>query len=443
MIETRRDLVIFGSGFAAYEVARSAVARGQSVLVVEKGTASPDAANPALSAVPFRREPVVSGGFDFGAQVPAAFGSAPRYIGLGGTSELWSGKWRPLDEVDLVRTHDGRRWPVAPETFACYYAYAAAQYGWPAWGPDAELERDRALLATHGLRVVDIFEQTPRVRLRGRWSELASVGLEIVCDAVVREARFDAAGDTLRGVTIESGDGTRDVSAARFVIACGGIESVHVSHWLRQAAGAATASPDRYGGYMDHPKAHVGGVALERHRPVVETFQRARARGRLLALGLPEDEVASGGLGNHTLFLWPDARDGSRLQLVINLEQFPEAANFVTIAPPSVSWRLSQRTWSDYRAFMRLAAPRLERVFGPVEVLETPAFRGASHPAGALPMSSAPDGPIDPDCRVRGHHNLYCVSSAVFPLAGSANPTMTVVALARRLADHLRLETPH
>jgi choline dehydrogenase-like flavoprotein len=108
-----------------------------------------------------------------------------------------------------------------------------------------------------------------------------------------------------------------------------------------------------------------------------------------------------------------------------------------------VSWRLSQRTWSDYRAFMRLAAPRLERVFGPVEVLETPAFRGASHPAGALPMSSAPDGPIDPDCRVRGHHNLYCVSSAVFPLAGSANPTMTVVALARRLADHLRLETPH
>uniref|UniRef100_UPI00359FEFCE GMC oxidoreductase n=1 Tax=Achromobacter insuavis TaxID=1287735 RepID=UPI00359FEFCE len=34
--------------------------------------------------------------------------------------------------------------------------------------------------------------------------------------------------------------------------------------------------------------------------------------------------------------------------------------------------------------------------------------------------------------------NLYIAGSAVFPTSGQANPTLTIVALALRLADHLR-----
>jgi choline dehydrogenase-like flavoprotein len=125
---------------------------------------------------------------------------------------------------------------------------------------------------------------------------------------------------------------------------------------------------------------------------------------------------------------------------VINLEQFPESGNFISTDPPSVSWRLSRSTWNDYQAFADAVAPRLERLFGPVTMLETPRFRGASHPAGTLPMSIDGSGRLDANCRFQGHDNLYCVSSAAFPLAGSANPTMTIVALARRLSDHLRCE---
>ena len=44
------------------------------------------------------------------------------------------------------------------------------------------------------------------------------------------------------------------------------------------------------------------------------------------------------------------------------------------------------------------------------------------------------------DCEYRrnGTANLFVASSAVFPTGGYANPTLTVVALAIRLADHLK-----
>jgi choline dehydrogenase-like flavoprotein len=48
---------------------------------------------------------------------------------------------------------------------------------------------------------------------------------------------------------------------------------------------------------------------------------------------------------------------------------------------------------------------------------------------------------VDADCRVHGMRNLYIASSAVFPTSSQANPTLTIVALALRLAEHLRRVT--
>ena len=53
-------------------------------------------------------------------------------------------------------------------------------------------------------------------------------------------------------------------------------------------------------------------------------------------------------------------------------------------------------------------------------------------------MSEIPThGVVDPNCRVHGLANLYLAGSSVFPTVGFANPTLTIVALALRLADHL------
>jgi choline dehydrogenase-like flavoprotein len=66
-------------------------------------------------------------------------------------------------------------------------------------------------------------------------------------------------------------------------------------------------------------------------------------------------------------------------------------------------------------------------------------FTDASHHMGTTRMSTDPkQGVVDADCRVHGVANLYVTGSSVFPMCGNANPTWTIVALALRLADHLK-----
>lgn len=48
---------------------------------------------------------------------------------------------------------------------------------------------------------------------------------------------------------------------------------------------------------------------------------------------------------------------------------------------------------------------------------------------------------VNSDCRIHGVSNLYISSAAVFPTSSQANPTLTIVALALRMAAHLRSRT--
>ena len=60
------------------------------------------------------------------------------------------------------------------------------------------------------------------------------------------------------------------------------------------------------------------------------------------------------------------------------------------------------------------------------------------HHIGTTRMSTDPrQGVVDRDCRVHGLDNLYVASASVFPTSGQANPTLTILALALRLSDHL------
>ena len=50
-------------------------------------------------------------------------------------------------------------------------------------------------------------------------------------------------------------------------------------------------------------------------------------------------------------------------------------------------------------------------------------------------------GVVDEHGRVHGTSNLFVAGSSVFPTAGWAPPTLTIVALALRLAEHLKSDS--
>jgi choline dehydrogenase-like flavoprotein len=66
------------------------------------------------------------------------------------------------------------------------------------------------------------------------------------------------------------------------------------------------------------------------------------------------------------------------------------------------------------------------------------------HHLGTIRMAaSANGGVVDENCAVFECPNLYVASSAVFPTGSHANPTLTIVALALRIARHLKETLTH
>jgi choline dehydrogenase-like flavoprotein len=69
-------------------------------------------------------------------------------------------------------------------------------------------------------------------------------------------------------------------------------------------------------------------------------------------------------------------------------------------------------------------------------------FLGGTHAMGTARMSASPrNGVVDANCRVHGMSNLFIASSAVFPTSGSGPPTLTIVALAVRVAETVMRES--
>ncbi|KZT09449.1 FAD/NAD(P)-binding domain-containing protein [Laetiporus sulphureus 93-53] len=68
---------------------------------------------------------------------------------------------------------------------------------------------------------------------------------------------------------------------------------------------------------------------------------------------------------------------------------------------------------------------------------ETIRMEGIVHEASSLPLGEGDDYCIDTDYRVKGTTNVYVTGSAIFPTAGSWNPTLTVCGYAQDLARKL------
>jgi choline dehydrogenase-like flavoprotein len=149
-----------------------------------------------------------------------------------------------------------------------------------------------------------------------------------------------------------------------------------------------------------------------------------------------------------------------RLWLLIDVEQAPNADSRISLADETdragmpkavVDWRLTGQELETMRTFGGLLAAEWARAgLGTVALMGEPDYLrrdvlGAAHDIyhhmGTTRMSdSARDGVVDCNLRCHDIDNLYVVSSSVFPVGGIANPTFTILALAVRLADHLKCE---
>jgi choline dehydrogenase-like flavoprotein len=70
-------------------------------------------------------------------------------------------------------------------------------------------------------------------------------------------------------------------------------------------------------------------------------------------------------------------------------------------------------------------------------------YSGAGHIMGTCRMGFDPKtSVVDADCRSFDHRNLYIVGGSTFPTCGTANPTITIAALALRAADHVTATLP-
>ncbi|MEM9354984.1 MAG: GMC family oxidoreductase [Pseudomonadota bacterium] len=70
------------------------------------------------------------------------------------------------------------------------------------------------------------------------------------------------------------------------------------------------------------------------------------------------------------------------------------------------------------------------------EIIDRGDYWSQHHHMGTTRMHDDPKkGVVDQNCKVHGVDNLFLAGSSVFPTSGSATPTLTIVALAMRLAD--------
>jgi choline dehydrogenase-like flavoprotein len=138
------------------------------------------------------------------------------------------------------------------------------------------------------------------------------------------------------------------------------------------------------------------------------------------------------------------------------IEQSPDPHSRVTLSTErdgfgkkraQLDWRLSAIDRRSMKRANEIVRAELNRAgLGSLEIaLDVedkswpPSLTGGHHHMGTTRMHVDPKGGVvNEDCRLHATSNLFVAGSSVFPTSGCANPTLTIVALALRLADHVK-----
>ncbi len=275
------------------------------------------------------------------------------------------------------------------------------------------------------------------------------------------------------------------VRARAYVLAAGAIENARLLLASRRFETPGVGNRhDLVGRYfMDHPLCEGGVIVIPGRRRSMGVYKASKAarRGHLVrgVLRLSDEVQRQERLLNAVVVVRnqepdevtdlaravksivgedrPPSGSGAYFgALSITGEQSPNPESRVTLAEDKdalgvprahLDWRLSEQDAKNLQRTMEVMALRLgASAQGRAQMtLEASdpwrGARGSNHHMGTTRMDPDPArGVVDTDCRVHGLANLFVAGSSVFPAVGASNPTLTLLALAVRLADHLSEE---
>ncbi len=483
--EIAADICIIGAGAAGLTLARSLAGSHLDVCVLESGGLEREQPIQSLYEGP-------TSGLRY---VPLA---AARLRYFGGSTNHWGGWCGPLDESDFaVRSwvpHSG--WPIGLRDLESYYplAQTVCQLG-PFRYSDSDWESEsRRYLQLHSDKLTSRFWQfSPPTRFGEVYrKELAAASnVRVVLHANVTELEAEENGRAVRQVRLRTLSGRHGTVRARcYVLACGGIENARLLLLSNRVQSAGLGNRAGLVGrfFMDHPTIlHAARLQTRRvatmqslFEPFTEDGQRAIAglcptrlvqqRASILKgsatfshapATVPASDVADAvarSLDRVTVDL-DGGPPGSPevFNVVTRTEQVPDPQNRVTLADGKdplgqnrarLTVRLSALDLATVKVTLTLVAEELGRLqLGRVrldrwltrEPLAAPeSLAWSCHHMGTTRMADDPArGVVDRNCRMHEVDNLYVAGSSVFATSGYMNPTLTIVALALRLGDHL------
>lgn len=277
--------------------------------------------------------------------------------------------------------------------------------------------------------------------------------------------------ENISSVEYKNPDGqTKSIKAKKYIIACNGIETpklLLISKSNKQSNGIANSSGLVGKGLMDHPTIATDFLMPEaiytgRGPQVVSgidigrdgNFRTQHAAGKFFILNT--NDVQS-----YVTKKIEQDKDWNNLRNKINnyttryafigieLEQLPDWNN--RIIPSSTNFDSlgipKPEIYMNFDEYLKKAETKFRSDLNNIinylnaEKLED-YYMGKlwpNHPMGTTCMGKEKnDSVVDKDCKTHDHDNLYIISSSVFTTGGTANPTLTIAALALRLADHLK-----
>lgn len=480
------EVAVVGSGIAGAEIATYLSRRGVDVLLLESGRREFDPSIQTLNDVRFLGKPHRRMDPDAGYHpyLPPELRGVSRVRQLGGTSNVWTGKWKHLQRTDFeprpwVPDSD---WPLGLDDLLPFYRATAEDYGFGDLEAEAlrpEIAALRGRLRGAGLKMTSFYWEAAPTRTALRFADDMRGGraLRVVTGATATHLALDEAGEGVAAVTCRSLEGRTVSATARVVVlATGGLETPRLLLASNDRRPRGIGNEHDLVGrfYTDHPKHHSGllvpGPLTRRYARELQYAPKPRF---CLCFALDDPTQRRLGLLEHVVYLKPiyegrregllrmlrgrpACRDGngrvSAYRVKFVTEQVPNRESRATILGErdglgvpklGLDWRFTELD----RASMARTLALLEERFlaaglgrfdfgGERPSLEN--MTDAAHQMGTTRMATTPrKGVVDPDCRVFGTTNLYVASSAVFPTGPSYSPTFTILALARRLGEHL------